>query len=149
MSQSSEYDYLNQVISFKIQNDYGTVILDTEFWKQPETDNDIVRITSFIANVMMSALLKSQENGKNHFDVICYLNKFKITNINYKFVKYLTDILKQLFPDKLRSVLIIDPPKFFITAYDIIKRFIDKPTRKKISFISSNGIEVFNDDINE
>ena len=49
-------------------------------------------------------------NRKNYFGIIeevdddlVYLENFKIKQINYQFVKYLADILKQLFPDKLRK----------------------------------------------
>ena len=42
-----------------------------------------------------------------------------------QFVKYLADILKQLFPEKLRKAALVDPPSVFIHSYEIIKKFID------------------------
>jgi hypothetical protein len=115
----------------------ATFIIDTNNWKQPQTDEDIVRITTFIASIATQTLLKSQKNGANKFDVLVYMENFKIGNINYKFVKYLADILKSLFPEKLRKATLIDPPKIFITSYEIVKTFLDKPTRKKVELISS------------
>ena len=115
----------------------ATFVIDTNNWKQPQTDDDIVKITTFIASVATQTLLKSQKHGSNKFDVLVYMENFKVGNINYKFVKYLADILKSLFPEKLRKATLIDPPKIFITSYEIVKTFLDKPTRKKIELIST------------
>ena len=115
----------------------ASFVINTNNWKQPQTDEEIVKITTFIASVATQTLLISQNNGSNKFDVLVYMDKFKVGNLNYKFVKYLADILKSLFPDKLRKATIIDPPKFFITSYEIVKTFLDKPTRKKVELIST------------
>lgn len=115
----------------------ASFVIDTNNWKQPQTDEEIVKITTFIASVATQTLLKSQKNGFSKFDVVVYMDKFKVGNLNYKFVKYLADILKSLFPEKLRKATIIDPPKFFITSYEIVKTFLDKPTRKKVELIST------------
>ena len=103
----------------------------------PQTDDEIVKITTFIASIATQTLLKSQKNGANKFDVLVYMENFKVGNINYKFVKYLADILKSLFPEKLRKATIIDPPKIFITSYEIVKTFLDEPTRKKVELITT------------
>jgi hypothetical protein len=81
--------------------------------------------------------------------IIIYLSlmKVKIKQINYQFVKYLADILKQLFPEKLRKAILVDPPSVFIHSYEIIKKFIDKPTRSKISLVSTKENRVLYDDI--
>ena len=115
----------------------ATFVIDTNNWKQPQTDDEIVKITTFIASIATQTLLKSQKNGANKFDVLVYMENFKVGNINYKFVKYLADILKSLFPEKLRKATIIDPPKIFITSYDIVKTFLDEPTRKKVELITT------------
>ena len=115
----------------------ATFVIDTANWKQPQTDEDIVKITTFIANVATQALLKSQKNGANKFDVLVYMEHFKVGNLNYKFVKYLADILKSLFPERLRKATIIDPPKIFINSYEIVKTFLDEPTRKKVELVST------------
>ena len=115
----------------------ATFVIDTANWKQPQTDEEIVKITTFIANVATQALLKSQKNGANKFDVLVYMEHFKVGNLNYKFVKYLADILKSLFPERLRKATIINPPKFFITSYEIVKTFLDEPTRKKVELVST------------
>ena len=138
---------LNEMIYISEEIEFGTVIMSTKDWIQPSDEKEIVRITSFIANVITTALLKSQKIKENKFDVLVYLENFKIKQINYQFVKYLADILKQLFPDKLRRTVLIDPPSVFIHSYEIIKKFIDKPTRAKISLISTKENRILYDDI--
>ncbi len=131
------------------EDNVATFVIDTNNWKQPQTDEEIVRITTFIASIATQTLLKSQKNGANKFDVLVYMENFKVGNLNYKFIKYLADILKSLFPDKLRKATIIDPPKIFITSYEIVKTFLDKPTRKKVELISlkeNKQIYIDNDD---
>jgi len=142
--------HLKKLIYVQNNDEIGLAIIDTDDWKQPETEDDILKTTTFIANVLTQALLKSQSLGKEQFDLIVRMDKFKVKSINFKFVKYLTGILKQLFPERLRKATLIDPPKFFITAYDIVKTFIDKPTRKKIHLISSaEHKELYEDVIDE
>ncbi len=138
---------LNEMIYISDEIDFGTVIFSTKDWIQPSDENEIVRITSFIANVITKALLKSQKIKENKFDVLVYLESFKIKQINYQFVKYLADILKQLFPEKLRKAVLVDPPSIFIHSYEIIKKFIDKPTRAKMSLISTKENRILYDDV--
>ena len=140
-------EILNEMIYVSEDTDFGTVIFSTKDWIQPSDENDMVRVTSFIANVITKAILKSQKIKENRFDVLVYLDCFKIKQINYQFVKYLADILKQLFPEKLRKTVLIDPPSVFIHSYEIIKKFIDKPTRAKISLISTKENRILYDDI--
>lgn len=138
---------LNEMIYISDEIDFGTVIFSTKDWIQPSDEKEIVRITSFIANVITKALLKSQKIKENKFDVLVYLENFKIKQINYQFVKYLADILKQLFPEKLRKAVLVDPPSIFIHSYEIIKKFIDKPTRAKMSLISTKENRILYDDV--
>ena len=138
---------LNEMIYLSDDIDFGTVIITTKNWIQPSDEKEIVRITSFIANIITKAILKSQKINEHKFDVLVYLENFKIKQINYQFVKYLADILKQLFPEKLRKTVLIDPPSVFIHSYEIIKKFIDKPTRAKISLISTKENRILYDDI--
>ena len=146
-NKSISTESLNEMIYISEDVEFGTVIFSTKDWIQPSDENEIVRITSFIANVITKALLKSQKIKENKFDVLVYLENFKIKQINYQFVKYLADILKQLFPEKLRKAVLVDPPSIFIHSYEIIKKFIDKPTRAKMSLISTKENRILYDDV--
>lgn len=127
------------------EEDIATFIINTDNWLQPNSDDEIIKLTSFIANVATNTLLLSQKRGFEKFDVLVYLENFKVNQLNYKFIKYLADILKALFPERLRKATIIDPPRFFISGYDVIKRFLDKPTRKKLKLIKNNNQVYFDE----
>lgn len=133
----SEEQLKNNVYMLEEQTEYATFVLNTENWIQPQSEQEIIRVTSFLANVASQTLIKSQSFGKEKFNIIVYMDKFKVKSLNYKFIKYFTDIFKQLFPERLNQATIVDPPKFFLSAFEVIKNFIDKPTRKKIHFIST------------
>lgn len=135
--QFSEGSLNNMVFVLDEPTEYGTFVINAENWIQPQSEQEIVLLTTHIANMASGALLKSQQMGKEKFNAIVYLEKFKVSNLNYKFIKYLTDILKQLFPERLNVATLIDPPRFFMSGYDIIKNFLDKPTRKKLKLIST------------
>jgi hypothetical protein len=145
-NKSISTESMSQMIYVSEEVEFGTVIFSTKDWIQPSDENDIVKATSFIANVITKALLKSQKIKENKFDVLVYLENFKIKQINYQFVKYLADILKQLFPEKLRKAVLIDPPSVFIHSYEIVKKFMDKPTRAKMSLISTKENRILYDD---
>jgi len=131
-------------------SELGTFVINTENWVQPQNDNEIIKVTSHIASVATNTLLKSQQMGKEKFNVIVYLEKFKVGHLNYKFIKYMTDILKQLFPERLNQATLIDPPRFFISGFDIIKKFLDKPTRRKVRMISTkDNKEVYFDELED
>ena len=49
---------LSQMIYVSEEVEFGTVIFSTKDWIQPSDEKDIVRATSFIANVITKALLK-------------------------------------------------------------------------------------------
>lgn len=127
------------------EKDIATFIINTDNWLQPNSDDEIIKLTSFIANVATNTLLLSQKRGFENFDVLVYLENFKVKQLNYKFIKYLAEILKALFPERLRKATIIDPPRFFISGYDVIKRFLDKPTRKKLKLIKNNNQVYFDE----
>jgi len=138
---------LSQMIYVSDEVEFGTVIFSTKDWIQPSDEKEIVKVTSFIANIITKALLKSQKIKENKFDVLVYLESFKIKQINYQFVKYLADILKQLFPEKLRKAVLIDPPSVFIHSYEIVKKFMDKPTRAKMSLVSTKENRILYNDV--
>ena len=138
-------DYLTDEIlnsyAYLLEDDekLGTLVINTDNIIQPKNDKEIIRLSSFIANVATKALLKSQSNGLDKFNVIVKLKNFKVKQMNYKFIKYLADILKQLFPEKLNITTLVDPSPIFVTGWDIVKGFLDPPTRKKMKFKSTTG----------
>lgn len=109
--------------------------------KLPKIDSDNTKdIITHIAKEFSMALLKSQNKGYECINCTLDLQEFKLTNINYEFIKNLSEIMCQLFPNRLKNCFIINSPKFFVSSYKLIRNFIDPITRKKFIFIDGNNL---------
>jgi len=128
-------------------DEIGIAIINLDNWIQPESDEEMSNTTKFIVNQFLNALHISKSVGKEYFNVKIYFEKFKVKSINYKFAKYLSLILKELFKDKLGKAILLDPPLIFIHTYDILKTFLDKKTRTKIELISTKDKQLLYEDI--
>ena len=128
-------------------DEIGIAIINLDNWIQPESDEEMSNTTKFIVNQFSNALQISKSVGKEYFNVTIYFEKFKVKSINYKFAKYLSLILKELFKDKLGKAILLDPPLIFIHAYDVLKTFLDKKTRTKIELISTKDKHLLYEDI--
>ena len=128
-------------------DEIGIAIINLDNWIQPESDEEMSNTTKFIVNQFLNALQISKSVGKEYFNVKIYFEKFKVKSINYKFAKYLSLILKELFKDKLGKAVLLDPPLIFIHTYDILKTFLDKKTRTKIELISTKDKQLLYEDI--
>ena len=115
------------------------VIIDTKYYIDPKTNEEMTQIVAYVAKKFSDTLLESQNCGEETFTVDILLKNLSVKDINYEYIKYLAEILKQLFPERLSQARLIHPPRYFISAYDIIKKFIDPPTRKKIIFVKEKN----------
>ena len=120
------------------KNELGNVFINCENYINVQKEKEIIKVVTHIANICTQALLNSQQKGIERFSVTVNFKNLKYREISIKFCKYLAEILKQLFPEKLYEVTLCDPPSFFISSYEIIKKFIDPPTRKKILMMKNN-----------
>ncbi len=88
-------------------------------------------LTTFIT-LFTEALLISQSNGINTFDVIVDCEGTTKQNIDYTFGKEMIGIMKKVFDGKLNRCVIFNTNSLFRTVYTMFKPLIDKPTRQKI-----------------
>jgi hypothetical protein len=79
-----------------------------------------------------SALLYSQENNNDFFNVKVDASSIKFKHLDRKLIKLISESLQTLFPDKLNKCYIYNTTKLFNQFFDIIKLFIDKKTKQKI-----------------
>ena len=120
------------------QNEENILIITN---KIPKIDQENTKdIIIHIAKEFSTALLKSQNKGYEHINCTLDLQEFKLTNINYDFIKNLSDIMCQLFPNRLKNCFIINSPKLFVSSYKLIRNFIDPITRNKFIFIDGNNL---------
>ena len=102
--------------------------------------NSLNKLISLVVGVITKTLLKSQENGKDFFNVIVFMGD-GTSNISKDIYIELGTLLKQLFPDKLNKCLILDPPKIFYSVLSILKHLdlFDKKTSDKVSLLSTGN----------
>ena len=96
-------------------------------------DNIESKVAYFIKK-LTEALLISQDNGTNMFDIIVDCENATSKNVDMKFGKNFIKIAKQVFNNNLGVCVIINIVPMFKHIFTIIKPLIDKPTRSKIIF---------------
>ena len=94
-----------------------------DFKKQKDYTLLIIHIIKCISEILLI-------NSKMIIIVEC--KKSKIKNFDIQFCKIIIKILQDTFPEKLEKCSIINSSIFFKSIFNIIKRFIDKETKKKI-----------------
>tara|TARA_B100001057_G_scaffold480325_1_gene553053 strand:- start:94 stop:552 length:459 start_codon:yes stop_codon:yes gene_type:complete len=123
------------------------------------TDNENIRISAqlfrkledytdlltHIIEVNNRCLLYRQNNNLPMFFCIYIdLKNVKLKNADYEFIKMLIPFLENAYPDNLEKMYFMNTPFIFKTAYSIIRAFIHKDTRKKITFIKSKDLKNLN-----
>ena len=99
-------------------------------------------LMTYIMSTFMKALDKSKEVVQiEELGVIVNLKNFQTCKIGIKFIMQLVKLFKIVFADKLYKCIMKDPPIIFRSIFTIISPFIDRKTRRKISFIK-NGKKI-------
>lgn len=122
---------------FDNKGELGTVHIILYNYQKQKMDqyNNLI---SHIVKICIEALLYSQNKGIDMFDVIVNASDISLKNLDRKLGKDLAITLQQLFPDKLHKCIIYNTPNSFYHFYDLIKIFIDKKTRDKITIMKKS-----------
>lgn len=88
-------------------------------------------ITVFLA-IFTEALLISQRNDLQVYDVLVDCKDVSSKHINKEFGKQMIGIMKSTFNDTLGRCIIFNTNNIFKAAYAFFSPFIDKPTKAKI-----------------
>jgi hypothetical protein len=123
-------------IKNKNSNELGTICIILNNFEKNENNNN--KIIAHIIKICTNALLLSQKNGNDSFNVEIDASNISLKQLDKKLAKNLAITLQQLFPDKLNKCIIYNTPTFFYHFYDIIKIFIDKKTRNKITIMKKS-----------
>ena len=92
-------------------------------------------LIDYIISRINECIESSKENYNcDKFSVIFDLEKAKISQIDYKFIKTLINKLNSVYPDNLNGIYLNNTSKIVKIVYNIIKKLIDKDTRDKIHF---------------
>lgn len=122
-------DILNK-LCFPLQN--NDIVLDYRYFKfisSPENYDAIIQhIIAVIQNV-----LKTQELFVFHVNMssttLLHIEKY------FGFIKQMSEILKTMFPEKLKVCYIYNAPYIFSNLFAVISAFIDKKTQQKIKLV--------------
>eukprot|EP01122_Echinamoeba_exundans_P013714 TRINITY_DN6027_c0_g2_i1.p2 TRINITY_DN6027_c0_g2~~TRINITY_DN6027_c0_g2_i1.p2 ORF type:complete len:340 (-),score=95.53 TRINITY_DN6027_c0_g2_i1:1608-2627(-) len=68
------------------------------------------------------------------------LSNFSLSNMDYKFVKYLIDVFANYYPDTLGVALVLNSPWLFSGCWALIKPWIDPVTATKVIFTDNKKI---------
>ena len=120
--------------------DIGKVLCDLKFFKKQKKYHNL---TIHILDVLSKALLKSSKNNYKNFDVYINCKNVKVKNFDLKFFRYLSNILKKLFPDKVRLLYFVNTTKNLSVILKIVKVFAAPEFRKKMKFIKEE-LPIFN-----
>ncbi len=88
-------------------------------------------LTVFLT-ILTEALLISQRNNIQVYDVLVDCQGTTAKNISYKFGKQLIAVLKTTFNNTMGRCVIFNTNILFKTVYKVLSPLIDKPTKEKI-----------------
>ena len=103
-------------------------------------------ITMHILKTIQNSIDLSIKNS-NHAEycVLVNVTNIKKCKLSIKFIIGLSSLLKNTFPDKLYKCFLQNTSIVFRSIYTLIRRIIDKETRKKITIVC-NGKHLLYED---
>ena len=116
---------------------YGLILVNPAYFKKQNNYTDLM---IYILDIVSKALLKSQKNNMNTFDVIIYGRGLLLGQIDISFIKYLINLLTEYFPDKLGKCYIINSSNIMRNLVKVIKSFLNYETRKSIHLIQNSNV---------
>ena len=93
-------------------------------------------IIDYIIKVTRESLIISDKNNNKTSYVHLYLTNCTRQNFNLGWFKKINNVFSNTFEDTLEFMYIYADSQLFINLWKIIRNFIDKDTKKKISLIS-------------
>lgn len=124
----AKYENLIKITDLETKKTATVSIVVRNFPTNPDNKE---LITVFIA-IFTKALLISQSNNIQVYDVLVDCEGTTSKNINKQFGKDLIYAMKKVFNNTLGSCIIFNTNQLFKAVYTIFSPLIDKPTKKKI-----------------
>lgn len=94
-------------------------------------------IIDYIIKVTSESLIISNNNNNKTSYVHLYLTNCKRENFNLSWFKKINAIFSNAFEDTLEYMYVYSDSKLFTNLWKIIRNFIDKDTKNKISLINN------------
>jgi len=107
-------------------------------------------ITMHILKTIQNCIDLSIKNSNNaEFCVLVNLTNIKKCKLTIKFIIGISSLLKNTFPDKLYKCFLQNSSVIFRSIYTLIRRVIDKETRKKITIVRNGKHVLYEDTLEE
>jgi hypothetical protein len=121
-------DILEGLCSIKENN----IILNYIYFKYIAKDETYSYILNYITNNIDKVLVTN-----NEFIVHVNMKNLTIVDVDKhkEYIAYISDILKDKYPDKLAKCYVYNAPFIFTQIFNIVGMFIDKETQKKIELV--------------
>lgn len=144
MSCKFESDESSKIIEKIIQGDFSSILnklcyinenniyINYIYFKHLATTNTYSIIQQYVTNYIDIIL-----NTYDFFEVHVNLTKLSLIDFDKhkNFIKSVSLILKDKYPDKLGKCYVYNSPSFFSQIYNFISLFIEKETLTKFQFL--------------
>jgi hypothetical protein len=133
-------DKLNDIMKKNIytfeRDCYGHVcIIISNFTPSKYSQKQKKMIIDYIIKVTRESLIISDKNNNKTSYVHLYLTNCTRQNFNLGWFKKINNVFSNTFENTLEFMYIYADSQLFINLWKIIRNFIDKDTKKKISLI--------------
>ena len=127
MTTSSTFDF-DKFMYFE----NNEIIVNVKFFKKQKDYNVFI---TFIKNFIEETIENNIKRlNTNQLSISIYLKGYKITELDYGFIKHIISILEKEYPDNLDIIRVFNMNIILRGVYSILKTFINKETRDKIVF---------------
>ena len=106
---------------------------------------DYGQVIGYICKILQESLKRTSNPEYKQFCIMVQLKHLKKCKIGLGFAIALAKILKVMFVDTLYKCYLIDPPLLFKSMFQVIKPFIDKETRPKLTLIKKGENMPYNE----
>jgi hypothetical protein len=124
------FDDILKKICFNLDSD--NILLDYRYFKFIASPENYKMLIYYIVNIIQNVL-------KKYDTFVFHVNMNTLTLLHiekhFTFIKMISEVLKETFPDKLRICYIYNAPFIFSKIISILSSFIDKKTQQKIQLI--------------
>ncbi|XP_064636965.1 uncharacterized protein LOC135493518 [Lineus longissimus] len=104
--------------------------------KHDVNERDIDEFTRFIVYTLERACKRCHDEIIDNLCIVFDLKDFKLSCMDYQFVKNLIWLLSKYYPERLGVCLIINAPTLFSGCWTIIKQMLSEATAEKVKFVA-------------
>ncbi len=113
-----------------------TLVIESKYFKKQKTYRQVI---IHVLDTVSKALLISQKNKYEIFDLIVYVDRENTSQIDIKFFKDMIMLLTDTFPNRLNKCYIVNLPVILYSVITTLSIFLYKETKDKI--VLMKGVE--------